>query len=149
MGGLKKTPKQQRLNFVIFSMFIISIALSITLYAFDQYIEYFKTPTDLIEYKVVDKKIRLGGLVKEGSLVEDGETIKFLVTDNKNDKQVIYKGFIPSLFREGQGVIAIGKMNKEGVFIAEQILAKHDENYMPPEVYEALKKNGYKRKGEE
>lgn len=145
MGRLKKTPKQQRLNFVIFSMVMISLALGITLYAFDQHIEYFKTPTDLIERQVSDRKFRLGGLVKVGSLIEEDGIVKFMVTDNRNDMEVIYSGFVPSLFREGQGVIAIGKLSEDGIFEAEQILAKHDENYMPPEVYEALKKNGYKK----
>ncbi|PIR33153.1 MAG: cytochrome c maturation protein CcmE [Alphaproteobacteria bacterium CG11_big_fil_rev_8_21_14_0_20_44_7] len=141
-------PRRQRLYFIIFSMILVAVALSIILYAFDEHIEYFKTPTDLKIANYEGKKIRLGGLVKEGSfhkVSEDCICYSFIVTDLESDVEVQYNKTLPGLFREGQGVIATGKISASGVFEASQVLAKHDENYMPPEVYEALKANGYKK----
>lgn len=103
---------------------------------------YFMTPTELLAKPLEDKKIRLGGIVAKGSLVKNPQTLtmNFKVTDNQNTIAVAYQGVLPDLFRENQGVIAEGKMQKDKTFQATTILAKHDENYQPPELKAALKK---------
>jgi cytochrome c-type biogenesis protein CcmE len=104
---------------------------------------YFYAPADLAKVAAPTDAIRLGGMVEEGSIVRDGATVRFRVTDYKKTVPVTYTGILPDLFREGQGVIAEGKLNAAtGQFQAETILAKHDENYMPPEVAGAMKKAG-------
>lgn len=141
----KLKPKQQRLNFAIFSLLILSFAVGLILFALDEHVEYFKTPSQLNQNAFEGKTIRLGGLVKDGSYKQiNANNHEFEITDTDEDYPVKYTGFLPSLFREGQGVIATGK-TEDGVFVAKQILAKHDENYMPPEVYKALKEKGYKK----
>ena len=104
---------------------------------------YFVTPREVQEKHIpANKTFRLGGLVKKQSVHEVApSTYEFVVTDSHKDLKATYKGLLPSLFREGQGVIATGKLNENGVFVASEILAKHDENYMPKEVYEKIKKN--------
>jgi cytochrome c-type biogenesis protein CcmE len=90
-----------------------------------------------------DQRIRIGGLVEGGSVVKDGENVSFAVTDMAHTIKVQYRGLLPDLFREGQGIVAEGHMNAAGVFVASEVLAKHDENYMPREVADALKKSGH------
>lgn len=143
-GRSKTPPKKQRFYFFLFSMVIIAFALGLILYALRDNVSYFKTPTDLMAENVEGKTIRLGGLVKEGSYQKINATdIEFIITDLDNEQLVVYSGFVPNLFREGQGIIATGSMNYETKeFEADQILAKHDENYMPPEVHKALKEKG-------
>ena len=133
----------------LISLFFITIATSIylILWALRDNIVFFYSPTEIqqkISIKEVNEmsKLRLGGMVKESSIkqLNDG-SINFIITDFNKEMIVFYKGIIPDLFKEEQGVIAEGSVNKEGMFIANSILAKHDENYMPPEVQNALKKD--------
>jgi len=135
--------KHKRLTFVAIAGVLIAIAATLILTAFDESIVFFRTPTDITEKRVEDdQRIRLGGLVEEDS-VEQGEdgVVNFRVTDTANTVPVHFQGILPDLFREGQGVVAEGKLIK-GVFMADEVLAKHDENYMPPEVAEAIKEAG-------
>tara|TARA_B100001939_G_C16813530_1_gene561040 strand:- start:188 stop:628 length:441 start_codon:yes stop_codon:yes gene_type:complete len=133
----------------LISLFFITIATSIylILWALRDNIVFFYSPTEIqqkISIKEINEmsKLRLGGMVKESSIkqLNDG-SINFIITDFNKEMIVFYKGIIPDLFKEEQGVIAEGSINKEGMFIANSILAKHDENYMPPEVQNALKKD--------
>ena len=133
----------------LISLFFITIATSIylILWALRDNIVFFYSPTEIqqkISIKEINEmsKLRLGGMVKESSIkqLNDG-SINFIITDFNKEMVVFYKGIIPDLFKEEQGVIAEGSVNKEGMFIANSILAKHDENYMPPEVQSALKKD--------
>ena len=133
----------------LISLFFLTIATSIylILWALRDNIVFFYSPTEIqqkISIKEINEmsKLRLGGMVKESSIkqLNDG-SINFVITDFNKEMIVFYKGIIPDLFKEEQGVIAEGSVNKEGVFIANSILAKHDENYMPPEVQNALKKD--------
>ena len=133
----------------LISLFFITIATSIylILWALRDNIVFFYSPSEIqqkINLKEIDEmsKLRLGGMVKESSIkqLNDG-SINFIITDFNKEMIVFYKGIIPDLFKEEQGVIAEGSVNKEGMFIANSILAKHDENYMPPEVQSALKKD--------
>jgi cytochrome c-type biogenesis protein CcmE len=132
--------KHKRLTFVVIAGLLVATAIGLALTAFEENIVFFRTPTDIVENKVEEgRRIRLGGLVVEDSVVqgEDG-TVVFGVTDTANDIKVSYLGILPDLFREGQGIVAEGKLT-DGVFVADEVLAKHDENYMPPEVADALK----------
>ena len=133
----------------LISLFFLTIATSIylILWALRDNIVFFYSPTEIqqkISIKEINEmsKLRLGGMVKESSIkqLNDG-SINFIITDFNKEMIVFYKGIIPDLFKEKQGVIAEGSVNKEGMFIANSILAKHDENYMPPEVQNALKKD--------
>ncbi len=135
------TRKQQRIYSIILIVFGIGIATTLSLMAMEENITYFYTPSDIFEDENLppqDKAFRLGGLVAEGSLSRNGAIITFIVTDNAHQLSVAYEGITPDLFREGQGIIATGNLNPEGVFVADSLLAKHDENYMPPEVAKAL-----------
>ncbi|MBK1677954.1 cytochrome c biogenesis protein CcmE [Rhodospirillum rubrum] len=137
------TRKKRRLYFVVLGMVALFAAAGLTLTAFQDNLVFFYSPTDLQE-KGVDqgRRFRVGGLVEEGSVVRDGETVRFTVTDLMNTVTVRYTGMLPDLFREGQGVVAEGAMDGAGTFVAANVLAKHDENYMPPEVAESLKASG-------
>ena len=106
---------------------------------------YFLSPSEIHESKDIsfEKKIRIGGLVKEDSIKKKGTSINFIITDLKNEIFVSYKGLVPNLFSENKGVVAEGKLSDKKYFIADKILAKHDENYMPPEVSDALEKSNY------
>ena len=137
------TRKQRRLTIVVAGLLLLGAAAALILTALRDNLVYFRSPTEILaEPTPSDRDIRLGGLVEEGSVVRDGDRVDFAVTDLANSVPVRYKGILPDLFREGQGVITRGSMGPDGVFIAEEVLAKHDENYMPPEVAEALKKSG-------
>ncbi len=135
--------KHKRLTFVVIAMVLLGVAAALILTAFEENIVFFYSPTDIAEKKVAEgRRIRLGGLVEDGSVKKaGGAQVRFRVTDLKTTIPVVYKGLLPDLFREGQGVIAEGKL-KGGVFRADEVLAKHDETYMPPEVADALKKSG-------
>ena len=104
---------------------------------------YFKSPTDikLAQDIILNQKIRLGGMVKKSSLKIDSKEIKFIITDFKNEILVTYRGTVPNLFTEGKGVVAEGELNDKNYFVADRILAKHDENYMPPELQNIMKQN--------
>ncbi len=138
------TARQKRMTFVILLIAGVAIAITLALRAFNENLLYFFSPTQIAAGEAPkDHSFRAGGLVVEGSVVRSKKSLKitFDLTDGKHDIPVQYEGILPDLFREGQGIVATGKM-QNGVFMAEQVLAKHDENYMPPEVADALKKSG-------
>jgi len=138
------TPRRkQRLKMVIFMLLGISIATTLALKAFNENMMFFYSPTEIKAGKAPEKQdFRLGGLVVEGSVRReiDSLTVFFDLTDNNEVITVSYEGILPDLFREGQGIIARGQLNQEGIVTAVEVLAKHDENYMPPEVKDALEK---------
>lgn len=119
-------------------------AILLVMFALRDEIVFFYSPTDiLVENKAqMGEQFRLGGLVKEGSIKKDGQTVSFVITDTDKELPVTFTGILPDLFREGQGVIAEGKMETSELFSAETVLAKHDENYMPKEVADTLKEKG-------
>ena len=134
---------KSRIFFLGFSFFIISLIIFIILKSLEENVVYFFSPTEIYNKSdlSLNKKIRVGGLVKEGSINREEDTINFIITDLKNEILVSYNGLVPNLFSEGKGVVAEGKLNDKKYFIADKILAKHDENYMPPEVSKALEKS--------
>lgn len=135
--------KHKRLTFVGLALLLIAAAAGLILSAFEESIVFFHSPTDIVEKQILpSQRLRLGGLVEEGSVEKKADAVvEFRVTDMANSVQVTYRGILPDLFREGQGVVAEGTF-VAGVFRADEVLAKHDENYMPPEVVDALKKSG-------
>lgn len=141
--------KHKRLTFAFIGMGLLAAATGLVLLALEDSIVFFYSPTDLIEKPPPPgRRLRIGGLVEEGSVVRQaGARVTFRVTDLAKALPVVYVGLLPDLFREGQGVVAEGLL-KDGVFQADRVLAKHDENYMPPEVAEALKKSGQWQGGE-
>ncbi len=142
------TRKRRRLYIVVLGLSTLAVAAALVLTAFEDNIVFFYSPTDLATKDVApDRRIRIGGIVVEDSLRKqaDGITVEFRVTDVENTVTVTYRGILPDLFREGQGVVAGGKIGPDRVFVADEVLAKHDENYMPAEVADALKKSGHWR----
>jgi cytochrome c-type biogenesis protein CcmE len=139
------TRKQRRLTLIGGGLAVLAIAVALMLNAFRDSIVFFNSPSDVVEKHVEPgTRIRLGGLVKDGSLVRGNNlSVRFEVTDGKTEIPVTYRGVLPDLFREGQGVVAEGALDGGGVFNADTILAKHDETYMPKEVADALKKSGH------
>jgi len=137
--------KQRRLALIGGALGVLAVAVALMLNAFRDSIVFFNSPSDVVEKHVAPgARIRLGGLVKTGSLVRgDNLRIRFEVTDGESQIPVTYQGVVPDLFREGQGVVAEGTLDGAGVFNADTILAKHDETYMPKEVADALKKSGH------
>ncbi len=136
--------KHKRLSFISLGVLFLAAAAALILTAFEDNIVFFHSPTDLTQKQFrPDQRLRVGGLVEEGSVEkEEGGTVAlFKVTDLTSSVPVRFKGILPDLFREGQGIVAEGHY-KDGVFVATEVLAKHDETYMPPEVAEALKKSG-------
>ncbi|MCB2101488.1 MAG: cytochrome c maturation protein CcmE [Rhodobacterales bacterium] len=136
--------KHKRLTFVIVALALLGAAVGLVLFAFTDNIVFFHSPTEVNEDAFrTDRRFRLGGLVEEGSVVKEQGTVKvsFRITDLAESVPVTYVGILPDLFREGQGVVAEGRL-ENGIFVAEEVLAKHDENYMPPEVAESLKASG-------
>ncbi len=135
--------KHKRLTFVGIAMLLLAGAAALILVALEESIVFFHSPTDLLTKDTrANQRLRLGGLVEDGSVEKPGGgVVTFRVTDTTNTVPVRFKGILPDLFREGQGVIAEGRF-VTGVFQADEVLAKHDETYMPPEVAEALKKSG-------
>ncbi|MFT6556734.1 cytochrome c maturation protein CcmE [Sneathiella sp.] len=137
------TRKRRRLYFLTAGLAVLGLAATLVLMSFEDSLVFFRSPSDLAEEPVpAGRNFRLGGLVEEGSVVKEGVEIRFVVTDMAETVPVRFRGLVPDLFREGQGVVAEGQLDDEGVFIASNVLAKHDENYMPPEVAESLKKAG-------
>ena len=126
----------------LFSVFLIAIlTIFLILKSLEQNVVYFKSPTEIKNInELSDKKIRVGGVVKKGSILSSTEKINFVITDFKNEINVSYKGAVPNLFAEGKGVVAEGFLKDRNFLNAKKILAKHDENYMPPEVKKALEK---------
>lgn len=136
-------PRHKRFAFISLGVIAVGIAAVLILNAFRSNLVFFFSPSQVAaEEAPVGKAFRLGGLVEEGSVdrQEDGLTVRFVVTDTAESIPVMFSGILPDLFREGQGVVAQGRLGKDGVFYAEEVLAKHDETYMPPEVAEALEK---------
>jgi cytochrome c-type biogenesis protein CcmE len=138
------TRKQNRLAIVLASLAILSAAAGLVLYAIRDTIVFFYTPSEIAEKAVKPgTRLRLGGLVEKGSMVKvTGTTTSFVVTDTVGSLKVNYTGQLPDLFREGQGVVAEGAVGPDGVFVADTVLAKHDENYMPKDVADKLKEKG-------
>ena len=137
--------KKIKLRFFFISsfLFIAVMIIFFILKSLEDNVIYFLSPTEIHNKSDIsyNKKIRVGGLVKEGSINKEGNMINFIITDLKNEIVVSYSGLIPNLFSEGKGVVAEGKLNDKKYFIANKILAKHDENYMPSEVSKALEKS--------
>jgi len=143
------TRRQRRLLLIGAGGAVLGIAVALVLFALKDSIVFFNSPSDVAEkHLAAGTRIRLGGLVKPGSLIRGANfAVRFAVTDGAKDIPVAYSGALPDLFREGQGVIAEGSLDGAGVFEADTILAKHDENYMPREVADALKKQGHWKAG--
>ena len=139
------SPRKKRILMVFAILVGISISVILILTAFEKNLMYFYSPTEIINGDAPKKRtFRIGGLVVTDSVIRNSDDLKvsFILTDMVNEVKVIYEGILPDLFREGQGIVANGKLQSDNIFIAEQVLAKHDENYMPPEVAEALEAAG-------
>ena len=139
---LQKKAKK-RASLLLILLLVSTLAIFLILKSLDKNILYFKSPTDIKENQELDinKKIRVGGMVKKGSIIISEEEIKFVITDFKNELKISYSGTVPNLFSEEKGVVAEGKLLDKTFFIADRILAKHDENYMPPELKNMMKNN--------
>tara|TARA_A100001035_G_C27740528_1_gene481303 strand:+ start:250 stop:669 length:420 start_codon:yes stop_codon:yes gene_type:complete len=133
--------RKVKLRFFFIFLAIITLALSIFLIlkSLEENVVYFKSPSEIkIDAEIDKKKMRVGGMVKKNSIKIESQDVKFVITDFKNEINVVYSGAVPNLFQEGKGVVAEGYLKDRNFFLATKILAKHDENYMPPEVKEAL-----------
>ncbi len=132
-------PRQKRIALIVGGLAALGIAAGFVLNALDSNIAFFVTPSEIAAGKAPQgKAFRLGGMVKEGSVRRDNLTVHFVVTDTAKDVPVAYTGILPDLFKEGKGAVAQGKLGPDGVFAASEVLAKHDENYMPPEAQHAM-----------
>ena len=139
------SPRKKRILMVCAILVGISISAILILTAFEKNLMYFYSPTEIINGDAPKaRSFRIGGLVVTDSVIRNSDDLKvsFILTDTVNKVKVIYEGILPDLFREGQGIVANGKLQSDNIFIADQVLAKHDENYMPPEVAEALEAAG-------
>ncbi|MBD0325179.1 MAG: cytochrome c maturation protein CcmE [Pyrinomonadaceae bacterium] len=137
-------PRHKRLAFIGVGLVGLGIAAALVLNAFQNNLVFFFSPTQVAAKEApTQKTFRIGGLVQQGSVrrEDDGLTVRFVVTDLAHSMPVVYTGILPDLFKEGKGVVAQGRLGADGIFHAEQVLAKHDENYMPPEAADALKPN--------
>jgi cytochrome c-type biogenesis protein CcmE len=143
------TRKQQRLGVLTLGLCALGGAIALVLSAFSSNLVFFYSPSDLRAHAVAgDRRMRIGGLVEQHSVAHGADAaVSFRVTDGKNDLAVAYRGILPDLFREGQGVVVEGRLRPDGVFAASTVLAKHDEKYMPREVVDALKKSGHWQEG--
>lgn len=136
-------PRQKRFMFIAIGLATVSIAVGLVLYSLRGNVNLYFTPSDVFDGKApVGKSFRIGGLVEEGSIKreKDGLSVSFAITDTHKTIPVIYTGILPDLFKEGKGVVAQGRMEQGGMMRAEEVLAKHDENYMPPEAMDAMNK---------
>ena len=137
-------PKRKKIMIGVIALVIgLSVAVTLALKAFQENLMYFFSPSEVIAGEAPENRnFRIGGLVVEDSVKRDRDSllVEFVLTDTVNQVKVSYDGILPDLFREGQGIVANGRLNGEGVFVASEVLAKHDENYMPPEVAEAMEK---------
>lgn len=138
--------KQQRFFFICLMLLGASLSVFFFMRGFEEDIVFFYTPSDIVTKGMPHKEIRLGGLVKEGTIHKDGESIQFVLTDHDHEVSVQYQGLLPNLFREGQGIVAKGRFQSPDHFVAKELLAKHDENYRPPELAKKLEQN--QRKGD-
>jgi cytochrome c-type biogenesis protein CcmE len=135
------TPRQKRTYFIVGGILTLSVATFFVLRAFNENLVFFYTPSQIKSKEApINKDFRIGGMVVQDSLKREpgGLKVQFMVTDTVQSTAVEYNGILPDLFKEGKGVVAQGKLNEQGVFIASQVLAKHDENYMPPEAKSAI-----------
>ena len=138
--------KKVKLRILFVSLLLVSLILSIFLIlkSLEENVVYFLSPTEISNLNEIrNNKIRIGGMVKDQSITINSENISFVITDFKNEINVSYSGTVPNLFQEGKGVVAEGFLKDKSFLIADKILAKHDENYMPPEVSKALEKSNY------
>ena len=144
------TRKQTRLTIILVSLALVAAAAGLILYAIRDTIVFFFTPSEIAEKHIAPgTRIRLGGLVEQGSLLKSGGTeVSFTVTDGAGEMKVRYNGQLPDLFREGQGVVAEGAQGDDGVFVAATVLAKHEDNYLPKDVADKLKEKGVWKEGE-
>ena len=136
------TPRQRRVTMVVGILVGVSAAVALAVRAMNENVMFFFDPTQVASGEApIDKRFRLGGMVRPGTVVREPGTLemRFVVTDFQKDVSVKYSGIVPDLFRENQGVVAHGRLGADGTFVADEILAKHDENYMPPEVARAIK----------
>ena len=136
-------PRQKRVMFILVGIAAVGLAVGLVLNALDKNVSLYFTPTQVFNDEAPHgRSFRIGGLVEEGSVQReaDGLTVKFAITDTSKRIPVVYKGILPDLFKEGKGVVAQGKVGPDGIMHADEVLAKHDENYMPPEAADALKK---------
>ncbi len=139
-------PRHKRFAWIGAGLLALGVAVALVLNAFQSNLVFFFTPTQVASNEAPHgRSFRIGGLVEAGSVVRDKDalTVRFRVTDTSKTIPVVYTGILPDLFREGKGVVAQGKIGSDGVFHASEVLAKHDENYMPPEAAEALRKAGH------
>ena len=137
------TPRQKRFAFIGLGLVVLGVATVLVLNAFQSNLVFFFTPTQVANGEAPKgRSFRIGGMVEEGSIARDGDglTVRFVVTDTAKSVPVAYKGILPDLFKEGKGAVAQGQLGSDGTFVASEVLAKHDENYMPPEAAEALAK---------
>jgi len=138
------TPRRKRLAWIAVGLAVLATAIGLVLYALSSNIVFFFTPTQVAKNEAPQgRAFRIGGLVEPGSVQREGLDVRFKVTDNAMAIPVVYRGTLPDLFKEGKGVVAQGRIEADGVFKASEVLAKHDENYMPPEAAEALKQAGH------
>jgi len=145
------TPKRKRLWLLVGSLGAFALAIGLVLVALNDNLVFFQSPTEIAQKPPKpNTTLRIGGLVSPGSVTkgDDGLVTTFEVTDTNHTLKVSYRGVLPDLFREGQGIVALGTLRPDGVFAAREVLAKHDEKYMPPEVADALKKAGRWKEGE-
>jgi len=144
------TRKRCRLYIVVAALLVFGSATALVLAALDDSLDLFQSPSQIMAAPPAPERgIRLGGLVEEGTVLRagDGLSVTFRITDGAQSVPVAYKGILPDLFREGQGVITVGNMQSDGTFMAREVLAKHDENYLPREVVDALKESGQWQRG--
>ena len=136
---------KSRILFLVLLLLLATVVIFFILKSLEENIVYFFSPSEIYDKPNIslNEKIRIGGLVKEDSIIKDQTSIKFIITDLKKEIIVSYSGAVPNLFSEGKGVIAEGELKDKKYFVADKILAKHDENYMPPEVSTALEKSNY------
>jgi cytochrome c-type biogenesis protein CcmE len=134
-------PRHKRLAAIALGLAALGVAAALVLSAFEQNLVFFFTPSQIAAQEAPQgRTFRIGGMVQEGSVKRDGVEVRFLVTDTAKAVPVVYRGALPDLFREGKGVVAQGQLGADGVFRAREVLAKHDENYMPPEATEAVQR---------
>ena len=136
-------PRHKRIALIVAGLAVLGIAATLVLNAFNSNLVFFFTPTQVAAHEAPqNRNFRIGGLVEKGSVQRqaDGVTVRFVVTDTAKNVTVAYTGILPDLFKEGKGVVAQGKLGADGVFTASEVLAKHDENYMPPEAADALER---------
>lgn len=134
------TPRRKRLTIIVGILLAVSVATALVLRAFNSNLVFFYSPSQVAAHEAPESRLfRIGGMVVNGSLKRDGVDVNFTVTDLVKSMRVHYRGILPDLFKEGKGVVAEGELGPDGVFTAKEVLAKHDENYMPPEAAAALK----------